>query len=108
MALNMKTIPIQITSAALADTNGAWIRVGGMSMDVQFHNNVGAFNRLEVSSDKQDADIATDADGANITALGAVYREVRERPQWARAVVLADGVGGVLWASELLIHKEDS
>ena len=108
MATNTVTHPVVITSQALADTNGDWVYVGGMSMDVQFHNNTGAFNRLEVSSDKQDADVATDADAANITALGAVYREVRERPNWARVVTLADGVGGVLWASEIMIHKEES
>ncbi len=106
MAQNPITHPVQITSNVAANVNGDWIHVGGMSMDVQFHGPA-ALHRLEVSADRQDADIATDADGAAITALAAVSREVRERPTWARVVILTDAGGPRIFAAELIIHKED-
>ena len=106
MALNMVIHPVAITSNNGADVNGAWIHVGGMSFDVQFHGPA-ALHRIEVSADKADADIATGADGAAVTALAAVYREVRERPEWARVVILNDAGGPRIFTAELMIHKED-
>jgi hypothetical protein len=76
-----------------------------MSMDVQFHG-PGAIQRLEISADKQDADIPTDADGVAISALGAVYREMRERPEWVRMATTAD-VAFRVHCAEFLIHVED-
>lgn len=74
-------------------------------MDVQFHG-PGAIHRLEVSADKQDADVATDADGAPITALAACYREVRERPEWVRLATTAD-IAFRVHCAEFLVHTED-
>jgi len=106
MALNMRIEPVAITSDAGAAVNSPWIRVGGMSMDVQFHGPA-ALHVVEVSADKMDADVATDADGAAITALAAVYREIRERPQWARVQILTDAGGPRIFTADLMIHKED-
>lgn len=107
MALNTRRIPVQITSNVGAAVSSDWFYVGGMSLDVQFHGPA-ALHVLEVSSDKQDADVATDADGAAITAVAAAYREVRERPPWARVQILTDAAAARIFAAEIIVHKEDN
>jgi hypothetical protein len=106
MPLNPVTIPIQVTSNVGAAVNSAWVHVGQQSFDVQFHGPA-ALHVVQVSSDKQDADVATDADGAAITAVAAAYREVRERPNWARIQILTDAGGPRIFAAELLLKRED-
>ncbi len=106
MALNPVTIPIQVMSDAAAAVNSAWVHVGQQSFDVQFHGPA-ALHVLEVSADKQDADVATDADGTAITALAAAYREVRERPNYARVQILTDVGGPRIFAAEILLKKEE-
>lgn len=106
MALNLHIEPVQVVSDRKGAISGPWFHLGGMSMDVQFHG-PGAAHRIEVSADKQDADIATDADGVAITLLPAVYREMRERPEWVRMQILTDNLGPRIFAAEFLVHKED-
>jgi len=106
MALNLYIEPVQILSDRKVAVNGPWFHVGGMALDVQFHG-PRAFNQVEVSADKADADVATDADAAAISSVGPVYREIRERPEWMRAVVLTDQAGPSIYTIEFLVHKED-
>lgn len=105
MALNLHIEPVRVTSSPQGQINGPWFHLGGMAMDVQFHG-PGNVHRLEVSADKQDADVATDVGGVAITALGAVYRNVRDRPEWVRMATNVD-IGFRIHTAEFLVRKED-
>lgn len=79
-----------ITTSDSAAVSGAPFKVDGNLSDLQILVAPSNFT-IHVSMDGTNWIIGTDADGNNLTALGAgVYRIKREAPFWVRAQVASD------------------
>ena len=101
---------IRIPQVILSDVGaaavaGTAIRVTGEAVDVQFFGPA-AFHEVQQSNDGVVWVIAVDIAAANITALGPVYRRLRDRPEWVRGRTIQDAAGPRLYEFSFGIHKE--